>query len=134
MSTTIPPDAAAVTWYHTLASVRGAPHRALSCASSASVVASLVSSVSLNGTDPTTVRPAYVSLPGGAANAGAAVVTTAPSASAAVAAHRTNLMKKPSLCAGAAEASAPGTTGLPRSGEAEPSLPPPRAGSRIVTR
>lgn len=52
------PLAGAVYWYQTLASVAGAPHVALSSASSASVVAVLVSTVAVNGTDPMVVRPA----------------------------------------------------------------------------
>src|SRR6266511_4810482 len=49
-------SATGVRTYHTLASVAGAPHEAFSCASSASVVASVVLSTSLNGTE-TTVAP-----------------------------------------------------------------------------
>jgi hypothetical protein len=71
--------------YQTLASVAGAPHCAFSSTSSAPVVASVVSRLCVSGTDPTTVRPAYVSLLGGAAKAGPAVATTAVRVSAAVA-------------------------------------------------
>src|SRR5918994_7261362 len=65
---TTPPSAAAVNSYHTLASVAGAPQLALSWASSASVVASVVSSCSLKPSE-TTVAPPKVSLLGGAATA-----------------------------------------------------------------
>src|ERR671919_589498 len=57
------PSATGVRTYHTLASVAGAPHEAFSCASSASVVASVVLSTSLNGTE-TTVAPENTSLLG----------------------------------------------------------------------
>src|SRR6266540_5129516 len=56
-------SATGVRTYHTLASVAGAPHEAFSCASSASVVASVVLSTSLNGTE-TTVAPEKASLLG----------------------------------------------------------------------
>src|SRR6266511_2176698 len=56
-------SATGVRTYHTLASVAGAPHEAFSCASSASVVASVVLSTSLNGTE-TTVAPDNASLLG----------------------------------------------------------------------
>src|SRR6266508_1875543 len=56
-------SATGVRTYHTLASVAGAPHEAFSCASSASVVASVVLSTSLNGTE-TTVAPENASLLG----------------------------------------------------------------------
>ena len=55
--------------YQTLASVAGAPHVALSWASSASVVASLVSSSSPKP-GVTGVAPASVSLPGGRGHGG----------------------------------------------------------------
>src|SRR5690349_12434431 len=76
--------APAVTLYQTLLCVTGAPQLLFTCASSASVVAPVVSTLSLNGSDVTTVAPALVSLGGGAAaeaafgaNASAVVATAA---------------------------------------------------------
>jgi hypothetical protein len=70
---------------HTLASVDGAPQIALALASSASVVASEVSTVVLNGTAPMAVAPAKVSLVGAAANAGPGATRTTPAMTAAAA-------------------------------------------------
>ena len=60
--------------------------------SSLSVVASVVSRLSVNGMAPTTVRPLYVSLLGGAASAVPADVIRVPSTSADTAALRRCLM------------------------------------------
>src|SRR5262245_20519204 len=72
MSSRTAPSAAGVYVYQTLASVAGAPHCALASVSLASVVASLVSSVTLNGSEVIATDPAKVSLAGAAAKAGAA--------------------------------------------------------------
>src|SRR5262245_52094203 len=73
MSSSTAPSAAGVYEYQTLASVAGAPHCVLASMSSASVVAWLVSSVTLNGNEVIATDPANVSLLGAAARAGAAV-------------------------------------------------------------
>src|SRR5215213_6297435 len=75
-------SAAAVNSYQTLAAVPGNRHDSLSAASSASVVASVVSIDSENGSAVIAVLPAYVSLPGvlartGPARAALTVSTTA---------------------------------------------------------
>ena len=70
--------------YQTLASVAGAPQLALSWASSASVVASVVSSTWLKPIDAA-VAPPIVSLPGAAANAGCAPSAEAATSAATVA-------------------------------------------------
>jgi hypothetical protein len=67
-------SAAGVNEYQTLASVAGAPQVASSWASSASVVASVVSRSSLNPI-VVGVAPTNVSLPGGAAPAASACTT-----------------------------------------------------------
>jgi hypothetical protein len=66
--------------YHTLASIAGAPQIAFALASSASVVASLVSAVVLNGTELIGAAPPNVSFVGAAACAGAAATRTKPAA------------------------------------------------------
>jgi hypothetical protein len=57
--------------YQTLASVAGAPQFAFASASSASVVASVESTVSLKGSAEIVTAPAKVSFAGGAAASGA---------------------------------------------------------------
>src|SRR5450759_1162628 len=68
------PSAVATNWYQTLASVAGAPQgvppaerEACASASAASVVARVVSTEALNGSEPITTRPPYTSLPGAVA-------------------------------------------------------------------
>src|SRR6266576_5818400 len=57
----------AVNLYQTLLFVCGAPQLWFACASVASVVAALVSTVSVNGRDETSVAPPILSLDGGLA-------------------------------------------------------------------
>src|SRR5688500_5144530 len=76
--------------YQTLASVAGAPQIVFSCASSLSVVASVVSSTSLNPT-LTSVAPVNVSFAGGAASACPAPVKVIASANTRLANGRKSL-------------------------------------------
>src|SRR5436305_767580 len=73
--------AVAVSLYQTLLFVAGAPHDAFTCASSASVVAPVVSRVELNGNALTSVAPLRPSFDGGAAADAAGGVHASPTTS-----------------------------------------------------
>lgn len=100
--------------YQTLASVAGAPQVALSCASSASVVASVVLMTWLKPS-AAAVAPPIVSLPGAAANAGWTPKAEARTSAPTLAINRRTRMEPPTL----------GASRGPRTGPISPTFPAP---------